>query len=376
VTFEYTRIPVKVRDWQDSHRRNSQAINYLLALSGTSDFNSPLTTEGDIMGHDGSSEFRFPIGTNNQVLTVATGTSGKLAWTTPYSDPLTNKGDVLTRTAGSTVRLAVGADGHVLTADSASGQGIKWAAPAGATPLTTKGDVLAHDGTTDVRVPVGTNGQYLQADSTVAAGVKWATPGGGTSPLSTKGDLWGYDTADNRIPIGTDGQVLTADSAQALGLKWATPSGGGGGGWTYFEELSLASGASVTSSTLPAFTDILIVGNDVNPTGSSKKLQITPSGTYTWYGAGYNHAGTNTTFTSVSAITTHSSSTARELWCQLKKWGNSRDWWSIRGHFSDTTVNNHAMEGLMKLTAGSFTTLKFQWNSGNLNGGTVQIFYR
>mgnify|MGYP001827482586 FL=1 len=440
------------------------------------------------MGHDGSSEFRFPIGSNNQILGVNTGTSGKLEWIDNFSDPLTNKGDIITRTSGATVRLAVGTDGHVLTADSTAGQGVAWKASAGGTPLTTKGDVLAHDGSTDVRVPVGTNGQYLQADSTVAAGVKWAAAVGGggggadwvfleeidlssgasktttTIPahseilvvfselsISTNNQLlkttlngtvsyigqgvnyggskndWSVSSCINAYTItsannwegyvhlkkwdnskdwynvntlmycgalagsrGGGGTVkVTAGTFNALTFAPASgnfdngtmqvfykPTTTAPDGWNFFEELSLASGASVTSSTLPSFTDLLIVGNSVTPTGTSKKFECVPSGTYTYLGGGHNHAGSVTTHASAGAITTHSSSTGREYWLQLKKWANSRDWWSIRGHFTDTSINNHSVEGTLQLTAGSFTTLTFQWNSGNLNGGTIQIFYR
>lgn len=45
--------------------------------------------------------------------------------------PLTTKGDLLVNDGSSNVRLPVGTDGYVLTADAASTEGVKWAASGG-----------------------------------------------------------------------------------------------------------------------------------------------------------------------------------------------------------------------------------------------------
>lgn len=96
---------------------------------------NPETTLGDLAYRSSTSNTntRLPIGSNGQVLTVA---SGVPSWATPTDQtPLTTKGDLFTF---STVdaRLGVGANGTVLTADSAEATGLKWAAAAGASGFT------------------------------------------------------------------------------------------------------------------------------------------------------------------------------------------------------------------------------------------------
>ena len=91
----------------------------------------PGTTSGDLAysSATANTNVRLGIGTNGQVLAVA---SGVPAWTTTADvTPLTTKGDVFTF---STVdaRIGVGANNTVLTADSAEATGLKWATPAAA----------------------------------------------------------------------------------------------------------------------------------------------------------------------------------------------------------------------------------------------------
>ena len=133
------------------------------------------------------------------------------------SIPLTTKGDILTRDASTNIRLPVGTDDYVLTADSTQPSGLKWSSVS--TPiLTTKGDFLTRNATEEVRLPVGANGQIITADSTQASGVKWEN----RNPLTTKGDLLTRNTTDDiRFPIGVNGTFLKADSTQASGMSWS-----------------------------------------------------------------------------------------------------------------------------------------------------------
>lgn len=98
------------------------------------------------------------------------------AGTPGTSGILTTKGDLLARDATTEVRLPVGADGQVLESDSVATEGVAWKTRPASTPLTTKGDVLSHDGAALVRVPVGTDGQVLTANSAVSDGVDFQTP--------------------------------------------------------------------------------------------------------------------------------------------------------------------------------------------------------
>lgn len=66
--------------------------------------------------------------------------SGALRQTTPSFDsisPITTKGDLITNNGTSDVRLAVGANDYVLTADSTQATGLKWAS------ATTTGKAIA-----------------------------------------------------------------------------------------------------------------------------------------------------------------------------------------------------------------------------------------
>lgn len=62
--------------------------------------------------------------------------NGALRQTTPSFDsisPITTKGDLITNNGTSDVRLPVGANDYVLTADSTQASGIKWASSTGKT---------------------------------------------------------------------------------------------------------------------------------------------------------------------------------------------------------------------------------------------------
>lgn len=171
---------------------------------------------------------------------------------------------------------------------------------------------------------------------------------------------------------GTDGQVLTVDAASPGG--WKAADAAGGGGWTFHEELTPSAVASVTSSAFTANPEgILVLGANID-TGATK-FECVPSGTITYDGGGFNNATAVTTWSSVSAITSHSTSTVRECMIEFIKWGNSKDWWSVRGWYSEPgAANHHSLEGIIKLTAGSLTTLTFQPASGTITADAIQIF--
>ena len=89
----------------------------------------PNTTLGDLAygSATANTNTRLPIGTNGQVLSIA---SGVPVWaTTADQTPLTTKGDLFTFTTED-ARLAVGTNNQVLTVDSAQATGMKWATAA------------------------------------------------------------------------------------------------------------------------------------------------------------------------------------------------------------------------------------------------------
>lgn len=226
---------------------------------------SPLTTKGDVATFD-SADARIGVGSNDQVLTAASGQTTGLIWAEP--DPLTTKGDVMTYDTDA-ARLGVGTNGDVLTAASGETTGLEWATPAATytSPLTTKGDVFSDNGSGDARLAVGTNGDVLTAASGETTGLEWTTPAAGfTSPLTTKGDVFTFDSDDQRLAIGTNDQVLTADSGEDTGMKWAAvPSGYVGLGAIDFDP---------TTALIPHFEDFV-----------GMRTASTTSGTTGWINA-------------------------------------------------------------------------------------------
>lgn len=140
--------------------------------------------------------------------------------------PLTTQGDILTHDGTNNVRLAIGTAGQVLKVNG-TGDGLEWANDAG-TALTTQGDLLTRDGTGEVRLPIGTAGQVLQVN---AGGTdpEWATLGtmsaqdanavnitGGTiSGLTTPLAVASGGTGLNALGTAGQGIITTRDNATA-----------------------------------------------------------------------------------------------------------------------------------------------------------------
>ncbi|TXH10643.1 MAG: hypothetical protein E6R04_04740 [Spirochaetes bacterium] len=85
----------------------SATPNALLRTSGgvvqatTFTAESPLTTVGDILGHDGSSVVRLAVGTDGQVLTADSGEDSGLIWATPVVDLSSATGILATANGGT-----------------------------------------------------------------------------------------------------------------------------------------------------------------------------------------------------------------------------------------------------------------------------------
>jgi hypothetical protein len=149
----------------------------------------------------------------------------------------------------------------------------------------------------------GTTGQVLSKNSNTDMDFTWVTDaagditgvtagtgisGGGTSgtvtvtnsmatAIDAKGDLVAGTAADTfaRLGVGTNGQVLTADSAETTGLKWATAAAGG---MTLLSTTSLSGTSTTISSISGSYTNLYIVGRDVDTGSSNGNVQFRLNG--------------------------------------------------------------------------------------------------
>ena len=177
---------------------------------------SPLTTQGDILTHDGTNNVRLALGNAGECLKVnAAGTD--VEWGEGYVTPTTTQGDIIIRGAAGDTRLGIGTAGQFLKVNAA-GTDPEWGVGY-ETPTTTQGDLIVRGAAGDTRLGVGTAGQVLKVNGT-GNGLVWANDAG--TALTTRGDLLTRDATDEiRIPIGTPGQVLQVN-ADGTDPKWAT----------------------------------------------------------------------------------------------------------------------------------------------------------
>jgi len=165
----------------------------------------------------------------------------------PANIPLTTKGDILTRDATSEVRVAVGTDGKRLVADSGQASGMRYdkvdlslsievknalaignggtgqttANPAfnALSPVTTRGDLIYRNATVNARLPLGAQYEVLQSNGTDPAyGLV------GVNNLSTQVGRTGVDPAMYReeLASGTDGGTFTSGAWQTRPLNVET----------------------------------------------------------------------------------------------------------------------------------------------------------
>jgi hypothetical protein len=108
-----------------------------------------------------SAELPNPNDPNNQgkvLRLTSTGIDLVAVQPTDFANPLTTKGDLITRDSSTQVRLPVGSNNQILTPDSNQASGLKWAnllahldTVLGGTAAS--GDMLEHDGSTWIRQP-------------------------------------------------------------------------------------------------------------------------------------------------------------------------------------------------------------------------------
>lgn len=272
--------------------------------------------EGDIITHNASGrQTKVNIGTANQVLTVnAGGTQPEWQTLPPSSSALTTNGDILTHNGVTDTRLPLAGANAIMVVNS-SGNGVQWASSISPVTVTanlcsftsirsnplfgtisiddnmslgtqqlfcrnmngngglptqfndgielppgellkdnnaTTGSMLYFDSSKESNnLSIGTAGQVLTVNPGATA-PEWTTLPPASTALTTKGDILSHNGAtDVRIPVGTDGDIVYADSTQASGIKWAPQHAAG---QIYFA----GNGTATTISNTTSFFEVSI----------------------------------------------------------------------------------------------------------------------
>lgn len=247
------------------------------ASIGSFDSISPLTTKGDLLGHNGTTNLRLGVGPDTYVLTADSSAPSGISWQpssggggsgtvtsvglamplgifSVANSPVTTAGVItvsMSNQSANTVmagpsaggaippsfRALVSADipnldfakittGNITIARGGTSATTALGAFNNLSPLTTKGDLLSHDGTNNVRVGVGTDGQLLMADSGAAAGVSWQTVSGTGSVTSVALTMPAIFSVAGS-PITTSGTFAVTLATQTANTVFAGPSSGG-----------------------------------------------------------------------------------------------------------------------------------------------------
>jgi hypothetical protein len=191
--------------------------------------------------------------------------------------PTTSKGDLIVHNGTTDIRLPVGTNNHVLTADSTEASGVKWAAAAGgASPITISNKtgaytVVAGDLGTIINCTSGTFTVSLTAAATLGSGFNcwvWNT-GSGVITI----DPNGAETIDGVSAIvlrqGEGTQVvcsgsnwLTGDKKTMRNYAENAPSGGTRPSATGSQSLAIGGGSSASN------TGGLAIGQNVTSTNN------------------------------------------------------------------------------------------------------------
>jgi len=158
---------------------------------------SPLTSQGDVLTHDGTNNVRLARGSAGKYLKMNPG--GTMPeWGDGYVTPTTTQGDIIVRGAATDTRLGIGTAGQVLKVN-AGGNSPEWASAENPT-LTTRGDLLTRGAGGEVRLPIGTAGQVLQVN---AGGTdpEWATLGSMSTQDSTNVNITGGTISGLTTPL-------------------------------------------------------------------------------------------------------------------------------------------------------------------------------
>lgn len=137
----------------------------------------------------------------------------------------------------------------------------------------------------------------------------------------TKGDLIGTNgTVKSELAVGADNLFLQAASGELTGLQWAAA----GGMWTELETLTPTSGTSISTGTLTAYDEYLIVVDAIEQSGAGTfELRVDSDA-----GANYNFreidsAGVSNTTGASAFMLTNAGDGAHPLYGEIRVQGKA-----------------------------------------------------
>lgn len=141
-------------------------------------------------------------------MAIADGGTGQITKTAAFDglSPLTSQGDVLTHDGTNNVRLARGSAGKYLKMNP-GGTMPEWG-DGYVTPTTTQGDIIVRGAGADTRLAIGTPGQVLKVDAG-GNSPEWGTLGSMSSQASDNVAITGGTVADVAITGGTVSGLTT-----------------------------------------------------------------------------------------------------------------------------------------------------------------------
>jgi len=182
----------------------------LLSTTDWTSFNakqSPLTTTAPIVLSAGNLSITLPI-------TVGQGGTGQVTAAAGFDalTPLTTKGDLLVTNGTTNTRLPLGTNGQLLTADSTAGVGVKWATSAFSAltvPLTVANGGTGLTAGTSGGIPAYTGPTTIASSGVLVAGNPILGGGAGVAPSTT-----GAASSYNGQTLAGNGLVVTVFSSQ------------------------------------------------------------------------------------------------------------------------------------------------------------------
>jgi hypothetical protein len=204
------------------------------------------------------------------------------------------------------------------------------------------------------------------------------------SIVDAKGDLIAATAADtvSRLAVGTNGQLLAADSSAATGLAWvAAPASGG---MTLLSTTTLSGSTVTISSISQSYRTLVAFISGVQFSGSPNQLLIRPNGSTSLIDCVgvRNPAGSAQTLgINAGQITTENNietGFANAFQLQINNYASTtaQKPFNFYGrHRGNNPPNGYSINLAGGInTTSAITSLEFNSNGQNYNGGTVLLY--